>query len=186
MSLTETQVAERIAKSGGAMAPQAGWESAVFRAIRDEERPVQLRLVPSDAGRKQPRQHSIFFAGFTLAAAVLAFLLVLEQQPDDRITKRTAAIAMVVEFVELETEMAKALAEIDVTEARMDEAFLELQVSLASHTRPALPSVKLEVPRRMQRHDNEGVLPNTERNAKRKKSSAASICADGGDVACGL
>ena len=92
---------------------------------------------------------------------------------------------MVVEFVELETEMAKALAEIDVTEARMDEAFRELQVSLASHTRPALPSVKLEVPRRMQRHEGEGVLP-TERSAERKQSSAASICADGGNVSCEL
>ncbi len=186
MSLTEAQIAERIAKSGGAVAPPAGWQSSVFRTIRDEERPVQLRLVPRDAGRRQPRQHSIFFAGFTLAAAVLAFLLVLDQQPDDRITKRTAAIAMGVEFVELETEMAQALAEIDVTEARMDEAFRELQVSLASHTRPALPSVKLHVPCRMQHYDGEAALPSPERSAERKKASAASTCSDGGDVSCEL
>lgn len=189
MSFSETQVTRRIASSGNDKTPAPGWQADVFRTIRDEDRPVRLRLVahaPNPMRRVTISHRSLFFAGFTLAA-VLAFFLVLEQRPDDRITKRTDAIAMVVEFVELETEMTNALAEIDSTEARMDEEFRELQMTLASHAQPAPVSsaAKTDAPTPAQRRESVR-RRKSKRNEKSKKASVAKSCPAGIDVMCGL
>ena len=189
MSLSERQVIAHIENSGNDASPAPGWQAAVFRTIHNEEQPVRLSLVPNEVRRARTSHRSLVFGGLTLAFAVLAFFLVLDQRPDDRITKRTTAIAMVVEFVGLETEMARALAEIDVTEARMDVAFLELQETLASHSQPALRSfsAEAEAPARATQPEERRLRDVPMRKVKSKKASAAAMsCGDAGDILCGL
>lgn len=149
MSLSEKHVIERIAEVDFGERPPAGWQAAVHKQIRDEDQPSHLRLVgllPAEPERERPG-FSLALSGFALAAAViLAFVFVQDQRRDNRITERTTAIAMVVEFVELESEMAQALAEIDSTQARMDEAFRVLRFAQEGRAARFDPPVVHELP----------------------------------------
>tara|TARA_R110002096_G_scaffold16898_12_gene58111 strand:+ start:56222 stop:56851 length:630 start_codon:yes stop_codon:yes gene_type:complete len=207
MSLSENQAIERIANSGREEKPEDGWQAAVFRTIRNEAPPVRLRLVTQsarDVRVSHSARRSLLFGGLTFAAVIFAFFLVLDQRPDDRITKRTAAIAMVVDFIELESEMANALAEMDITEARMDLAFRELQKSQPAlrhsqpalrhtqpalrHTQPAFPRISPvliddQVPQPYRAKDVPRLLDKSPMNRK-KTSAIAMPCGDAGDLSC--
>ncbi len=70
-------------------------------------------------------------SGLALTAVVaLVFFGVREQRRNTHFAERKATISVVVEFVGLETEMTRQLAEIDLEEARMDEAFHELRLAM--------------------------------------------------------
>lgn len=193
MSLSKNQAIDRIANSGREEKPEDGWQASVFRTIRNEAQPARLRLVTqtaSDVRIAHSARRSILFGGLTFAAVVFAFFLVLDQRPDDRITKRTAAIAMVVDFIELESEMANALAEMDITEARMDLEFRELQKSQPAlrHSQSAFPRVAPVIvddpaPQRYRANDVPRLLDKSPMNHK-KKSATAMPCGDAGDLLC--
>lgn len=129
MTLSNRDVVERIAEVDFGKCPRAGWQDAVRRQIRVDAMPSYLKLVerePEQRRRERPR-FAFAFSTFSLAAAAaLALFFVRDVTKKNRISERTRAIAMVVEFVCLETEMTLALAEIDSEQARMDEEFYDL------------------------------------------------------------
>lgn len=153
MSLSENDLIESISNSGeGGRAP-IGWEAKVFHTICDERAQVdavELRIVRDDTSQAAVSEDKPFgvaglwpASGLVLAAAVALFFFgVREQRRNSHFEERKATISTVVKFVGLETEMTRQLVEIDLEEARMDEAFHELRVARLDASQAQLPKAK--------------------------------------------
>ncbi len=194
MSLSNDDVAKKLSDLGTDEGAPIGWEAKVLQAIRDERAQTQVHLVRAKTARPAPARRAIargmFWpaSGFALAAAVaLVFFGVREQKRNSQFAERKATIAMVVEFVGLETKMAQQLAEIDLEEARMDEAFHALQLARLDQMPVSTQPEAFEAPRLQdfrQAAPKRRVRPL--RRAKARDAGMSESCRPAVDSLCGL
>ncbi len=176
-------VIETIANSGEGLLPPATWQQAVRREIK---RPVVI----------VERPRAAFYALTSLLAmSAVTIALLWAARIDHRATAKRDKLAMLDALKELEEQINQAQLDIDMAQARMDEAFRQLEAAksaeekaLAIASRKQAQMQLMASRQRMQELREQGLRKEArQKKAKSKRQKEAiNKCINSSDPLCGL